>query len=543
MSDFKKLDASIVELYRQGKLDEALLHCNQLLSQALEDPDDFGSKIKKNYARVEYNLRQVYDSLEPKVDNVESRVLNGAAKKVSNSQNDSKHVIVTKYDDTPAADTKYEVVQVEYDSVTVGDIIPNLTSVSGGAIAPFTDNKAVSRPNDTTSTSQPTVIKPQIIPLLYKAKPKLAIFCSADGAAWYPGKTSSWQQSNLIKMAEELSVKFQVDVYANPGKESLYSLPLNNPRYINLAEASGVYDVSVFWNRLDITPFDKYLRNHPSRITNDTKASRIYCYLTSDVFGTINKADVAAMISGILFLTESHRNAVVRNMPLLKAVPYITGFGISTIFNEARVASKQDTTDNLRGKRCVYTGLWDDSLNVMLEIWPYIIEHEKTTMRSLVGGKQSFPPILLEILDPGVSGMDSKKYTAFEKRIKGLKASGVSTVSSMNDKQRMTVFRRASLALYPCVNHAVVLSEPLVQAQACGCLPVTFDIGVLDMVQDNKYMIVTKDKILLVALAEYVNKVCHLLNNVSEQQRQEVTAFGKSKVGVTIGSKFLQLLE
>lgn len=518
MSDFKKLDVSIVELYRQGKLDEALLHCNQLLSQALEDPDDFGSKIKKNYARVEYNLRQVYDSLEPKVDNVESRVLSGAAKKVSNSQNDTKHVIVTKYDDT---------INDKYDSVTVaaGDIIPNLTSVSSETTIPVADNKAMSqislaKVGDTT--------KSQVTPLLYKAKPKLAIFCSADGGAWYPGKTSSWQQSNLIKMAEELSVKFQVDVYANPGKESLYSLPLNNPRYINLAEASGVYDVSVFWNRLDITPFDKYLRSHPTRITNDTKASRIYCYLTSDVFGTINKAEVAATISGILFLTESHRNAVVRNMPLLKAVPYITGFGISTIFNEAKVASKQDTTNTLRGKRCVYTGLWDDSLNVMLEIWPYIIQHEKKAM--------------LEILDQGVSGMDSKIYAAFEKRIKGLKASGVSTVSSMNDKQRMTVFRRASLALYPCVNHAVVLSEPLVQAQACGCLPVTFDIGVLDMVQDSKYMIVTKDKILLVALAEYVDKVCHLLSNVSEQQRQEVAAFGKSKVGVTIGSKFLQLL-
>ncbi|AYV86373.1 MAG: glycosyltransferase family 1 protein [Solumvirus sp.] len=397
---------------------------------------------------------------------------------------------------------------------------------------------AISAANQPKSMSAASVTDEKIISkidqkdeIVKSSIKRIAIFSiHGDGALdWEPGNAQSLQQLMLIRLAKDLALVNNIDtpqvsitVFAKPPKQSFYSLPLANPRFYHENEASGAFDVVIGWNRTDVVNLSKYA------IGSSSMVKKVYCYFTDPTSTTLSDEDIK-IVKGIFYLSEAHRSILANKTPALLNVPYITGVNIDSMFDNVNII-------NERKKICVYPGLWNNSLQIMLMIWPYIQEKVKDAK--------------LLIIDQGHEmSRAGTNYNKIVHKIKSLKSLGVSLVDSKNDLQRRDTFKKASLVCFPLVERGLVFSEMLIQAQACGCIPVISDINLTEHIpkgdiSHQDYIVSTDHEDLSVFCALFVEKVVKILSEKELLTRRiDIVKFIKQFAWEKLGLKFYNFIK
>jgi hypothetical protein len=417
MSDFNKLDKEILARFHEGKLDLCISSIKELLWACTEDPDDFGFKIKKHFDRLEFNLIQVYNTLYYKeYDNA------------------------ALFDQKVSANTKPHNLSDKDNILYIPGKDKNGELKESTAITVTNENKDL-KP-DTQILSD---LHKQADESKYRLERKILILTNNQEQV-LPSCAANMHQIILHNIVNLLKSEFQVDVQTYKCKGTIYNLPFNNPRYVEHSDLRDKYDYIVLFNHINIGSYIERLK------VNDSNDPRFIGVYTNDIYELKPGDQLVARMKRCVFLTENHRDILVNKVPALATVKYDYFYMISQTFTEANIGPI--TKNNKIIKTCVYLGPTDKSLDLVLAIWPFI--------------HKLYNDCKLEILLAG------------NRKIKDDKKLNITVHQLQNDRQRLMLFKRCGIIIHPCISRDTVFSEPLIQAQAAGCVPVTFNLRNVD---------------------------------------------------------------
>lgn len=463
MANFTQLDKEILSTFREGKLDDSIKLINTLLAEARSDPDDLGFKIKKQFERLEYNLSHIYNTLYYKDnDNLEEFDKKVSASLKPHNISDKNNVL----------------------------FIPGKTQIDEPRVKDNKDNK------DTEVCDVKDKLYKQADESKYRLKRKIVVM-TTNTEEVLPSSQPNLHQLIINTIVKLLTDNFQVDITTKGAKGTLYNLPFNNPRYIDYSELRGKYDYIILFNHINIA---SYLDNLKINNLEDPRFIGIY---TNDIYELKTTEQIVSRMKHAVFLTQNHRDILTNKIPPLKDVKNTLFYTINPLFAIDKLARSDKII-----KTCVYVGPNDQSLQLMLAIWPYIY-------KSVLGAK-------LEILT-----LDAKK-------LKDDKKLNISVHELKNDKQRLMLLKRCGVVIHPCVSRDVVFSEPLIQAQACGCVPIAFNLfHINEQIASQELLINIKDNNeLITPIENMILRIKQLLTDNNEYNRFSDICynFGRSKI-------------
>jgi hypothetical protein len=293
-------------------------------------------------------------------------------------------------------------------------------------------------------------------------RPRAALFVTGEGIKWQPGSTNlQWNFQIVMAIANILTKDYAVDVYAIPEPKSIYSLPCANPRYLNITECSGKYDLAILWSRLDCEGFKGFC------------CGKIFCIIheVPRIFGSLHESSLIGepCLNGCLYLSEQHRQTAIQKHTLLEKVPYITGF-----FLPLTPPNFTDFPEKKRGKNCVYCGPFNKEFELLLILWTnVIIKVVPTAKLTLLYFGYNKPNITVKQAISGISsiGVDYFNENSYH-RIFSSKSIIIATTHLFDPL-------RGSNSVGPhsgAQTDDILGTLPFLSiAQYYGCLPVMFD--------------------------------------------------------------------
>lgn len=253
----------------------------------------------------------------------------------------------------------------------------------------------------------------------------------------------------IINMARELvDLGWNVYVYANPPKKSIWSLPVSNPHYIPIGDiCDDQHDVIILWR---IQDFQFGLR-HGKKV-----------YFWPHDLPTVPFTDSLTKINGCIFLSEFQRNEYIKFESKFKEIPYIvSGNGIQIEQFENPLNRR------INPYSCVYISNYARGLEILLDIWPSIKKEFPKTQLGIYYGRETW------------GSANASRIAKIVDKIEKLKKRGVTEHGKVGHGKLAEVLLKSSILAYPCNTTAETYCISAVKAQAAGCIPIITRIGAL----------------------------------------------------------------
>lgn len=286
---------------------------------------------------------------------------------------------------------------------------------------------------------------------------RIAILCYPIEAvgSWDPCIISEGiggSEEAVIYAGEALtSLGHRVIVYADPPRDSIWSLPLANPRYLPekaFYREEEPFDLVIMWRRTDFY----------------TGAMRGPVYFWPHDLPT-HKFDVG-YLRGSLFLSQYHRLAFLKALPELSDIPsVICGNGV--YLQHFPESPKTSTIEGRKPHSCIYASNYSRGLSLLLDIWPEIRVEYPTATLDIYYGRQTW------------GNLSNDEMAKLTDKIEYLRDRGVTERGKVGHQELARIFASSSILAYPCISPAETFCITAVKAQVAGMIPVTTRIGAL----------------------------------------------------------------
>lgn len=307
----------------------------------------------------------------------------------------------------------------------------------------------------------------------------IGIICYKDA------RVGSWDKDSIhsgiagseeavIYMSDALAkLGYQVIVFANPPKNSIYSKEGSNPRYVDAdSNIEKPLDVAVIWR----TPWRaKDFKN---------KASFVYFWPHDEPCGSQQTSDILAF-DDVLWISQWQRRAwICHNVAWSK---FNNIFG-NTILPEQFPPIEQRKNPH----SCFYGSNYARGLDFLLDIWPQVREKFPDATLDIYYGWQTWG-----LLSP-------QKEAKMRKQISDYASLGVSDHGKVGHEELNTAYSKASLWTYPC-SMPETFCTTAIRAQLAGAIPVIIESAALSETVPHGYKCFCKEDylpLLLKALKE-----------------------------------------
>lgn len=268
---------------------------------------------------------------------------------------------------------------------------------------------------------------------------------------WDPDSIKSGitgSEEAVIYISQQLAqIGYQVTVLGEPPKQSPYSSPESNPRYVDFNFSDGTtYDIAIAWR----TPFNaesikKYAR-------------KVYLW-PHDTYDSRLSANEINGFDGVLWLSKWQREYWIAKNPEFAKFEPIFGNGINP--DQFKPIQERKNPHS-----CIYGSNYARGLEILLNIWPKIkLEYPKATLDIFYGWQH------WGLLSP-------EKEAKMREKILAYKPLGVSEHGLVSHEELNRAYEQASLWTYPCTYPEVFCITAL-RAQLAGAVPVIIECAAL----------------------------------------------------------------
>jgi glycosyltransferase involved in cell wall biosynthesis len=287
-------------------------------------------------------------------------------------------------------------------------------------------------------------------------KNSIAIVCTANFENWDPvtimNTGGGGSETAVVELAERFGkAGYDVTVYGNPTEEKKYGhAKYVNVKRLNLADE---FDILISWRNL------KIFQNQ------EIKARKKYLWLQDIMYPQDYPADVYNSVDKILVLSQYHR-WTAPHVPDDKF--YFTTNGINIkLIEEVEKEIKQERTRNA----CLICSSADRGLEPLADMWQKVKTEDATC--TWYYGWKSFD-----------SMVTNKKAQQWKKKMqKKLKKAGIPEGGRLSKKELYRKMFTSDFLTYPLIGGAETSCIVLMEAQACGLIPITTGITALEETQ------------------------------------------------------------
>lgn len=315
---------------------------------------------------------------------------------------------------------------------------------------------------------------------------------------------------------------YEVTVYMDPPKDSIWTSPFSNPRWVpedywNDNSNKAKYDLLLMWRRFDVETGRRrskivFFWGHDS--PPDLKPGQI--------FNPFPKFD------GVCILTEHHRKQF-SIWPGFNNIPYIiSGNGI--------LLEHFNNPMNIRNPYSIgYFSNYSRGLIILILLWPMIKKEFPEATLDICYGRETWNTI----------HPDQLKFII--NRIEAYKSLGVTEHGKVGHIELAQIMQHTSVWCYPtsCLGETFCITA--VKCQAAGCIPITTRVAALnetvhpdaphiDVIQSND------------DITKYYNLVIKTLNRIRDSnpedikiEREKYIEYGKQYTWTRCVDKWLQL--
>ena len=263
--------------------------------------------------------------------------------------------------------------------------------------------------------------------------------------AWDPDSIKTGingSEEAVIYMSQALArLGYKVLVFGDPPKDSLYSLPEANPRFVALNTTLPL-DIAISWR----------MPHEARRLKKLAQKVYLWPHDTCDFAvtqGQINDFDE------VLWLSKWQRIQWMSTNPGFAKYAHIFGNGI----NPAQFNSFKEKPNP---HACIYGSNYARGLEILLDIWPKVKEQFPKATLDIYYGWQHWG-----ILSP-------QKEAKMRAQIQTLTNYGVRDHGQVGHEELNRAYERASLWTYPCIGLETFCITAL-RAQLAGALPVIIE--------------------------------------------------------------------
>ena len=329
----------------------------------------------------------------------------------------------------------------------------------------------------------------------------------------------SGSEEAIIHMANLLAQedpKRQVIVLGSPPKNSFWSFPLSNPRYVkaNLFDSNTVQDKTsvkrgesiptkfkfiICWRRMDFSTAKKY-------------ADKVYFWPHDIAHGAEPPMDG---LDGVFYLSNWHKkDSELLFKSISKYPSVISGNGVR--LEDFDFIEKDDLSFVKENPySCVYASNYSRGLELLIDIWPIIREKYPQATLDIAYGRQVY------------NTMTQANLNTLIEKIDKLKDKGVNELGKLSHKELIEVFKRNSIWAYPYQGKSETFCITAIKAQLCGAIPVVIKKHALEeVVCESAPHIIDQnpdaDK------ARYKKLLLEVMKNIDSYDRSKFHNFAKT---------------
>jgi glycosyltransferase involved in cell wall biosynthesis len=270
------------------------------------------------------------------------------------------------------------------------------------------------------------------------------ITCKVTGVgAWDPDSIDSGiagSEEAVIYLSKHLSdLGYRVIVYGNPPKDSKYSSPDSNPRYLDIESLSNhTCDIAISWRMPAIGQALK------------KRASKVYLW-PHDTLHSQLTADQIQAFDDIFWLSEWQRLQWISVNSEFEKYKTIVGNGIEP-------GQFKPITQRANPYSCIYGSNYARGLEILLEIWPEVKRQYPEASLDIYYGWQHW-----NLLTP-------EKEAKMRFLINKYAALSVVDHGKVGHEELNCAYERSSIWAYPCICPETFCITAL-RAQGSGVLP------------------------------------------------------------------------
>lgn len=295
----------------------------------------------------------------------------------------------------------------------------------------------------------------------------VTIVCTMNFEKWDPetviAKGGGGSETAVVELAARFAKEgFNVEVYGNPTKEKTYG----GVQYKNIfkLDLSDEFDIFICWR--DVNIFKE----------GTIKARKKYLWLQDIMYAEDYTKDILDQLDKIIVLSKYHRETAM-HVPESKF--YYTTNGINTKLIEE--VEKEIEAEGLKRETgyCIYASSSDRGLEGLVAMWPEIKKDLwETSMKECrltwFYGWNSWNKLRAK-------NTDAAKWQ--DKMIKDMESAGIKEGGRVGKKELYKEFFKAQFLTYPLVGPAETSCIVMMEAQACGLIPITTGITALEETQ------------------------------------------------------------
>lgn len=305
----------------------------------------------------------------------------------------------------------------------------------------------------------------------------------------------------VIYLSNELAKRgYVVHNYMNPYQDSLYRLPMANPRYLDstyyvATKNKYIYDVVILWR----------MYSYP---LGSIRGKKIYIWVHDMIWNTIFnplKSISLKNIDGLMLLTECSRDNIYNVFNGVKSLKYV--------LNCSGVETSQFSNPMKFTNACSigYYSNYGRGLKVLLENWDKILKAVPEATLSIAYGRQTWW-VIPEIEVKRLVGLINK----YPKSIK--------EVGKIGHMELAKLMKETSVWAYPYITNDETFCITAVKAQLAGNIPVIYRRDSLkETVEPSAPSLDKRDD------ERYINLLINILTeckkNRMEQMRQKYIEF------------------
>ncbi|MBF8263310.1 MAG: hypothetical protein HW387_975 [Parachlamydiales bacterium] len=250
----------------------------------------------------------------------------------------------------------------------------------------------------------------------------------------------------VIYVSKELAARgYRVIVYGNPKPDSIHSLSIANPRFLDISRFKE--------EKLDIG-----IAKCLPRLGPELRKIASKVYLWTHGYNMNLAQEHIDSYDGVLWLSQWQRDCFVRSNPSFERFKTIFGNGIDP-------AQFPPITERKNPYSCIYATSYARGLEVLLNQWPEI--------------KNKFPRATLDVYY-GWSGVSSDIQKELIEKLSALQELDVFEHGQVGHEELNQAYSRASFWVFPSSREPETFCISALRAQYAGAVPIVHCWGALN---------------------------------------------------------------
>lgn len=327
----------------------------------------------------------------------------------------------------------------------------------------------------------------RVVGLTRKLKNTITFYCVMNFEKWDPETVvqngGGGSETSVVEMASRFAkAGYNVEVYANPPVEKVFKgVSYKNVRDINFAD-----DFDIFINWRNVHLFKEL----------DIHARKKYLWLQDIMFPEDYTKDLVDKVDKIIVLSGYHRSTAL-HVPESKFFYTTNGINVGLIEEIEKEGLEREN-----GK-CLYCSSSDRGLEGLVKMWPEVKKAAPHANLTWYYGWNSWAKMR----------NDEEALKWKDKMIKDMAKAGIVEGGRIGKRELYREMFKGQFLTYPLVGPAETSCIVVMEAQACGLLPVTTGITALEETQQFGVK---------VPLNQYQETLIKLLNADTEASKEKI---------------------